>query len=86
MSEKYEYVCIHCCRFVCDFLRKNHSNNVEARLRYLGDLVKLDDSCGEVLEFLQLSIDRGMRMNYLPTGNLGLAIELLCAYSHSVEL
>ena len=45
---------------MCDFLREHHPDNTGARLRYLGDLVKLDESCPEVLEFLELSIDRGM--------------------------
>ena len=49
-----------CHRYVCDFLREHYADNVEVRVRYLGDLMRLDESCLEVLEFVQLSIERGI--------------------------
>ena len=45
---------------MCDILREHYADNTEVRVRYLGDLVKLDESCSEVLEFVKLSIGAGI--------------------------
>lgn len=47
-------------RFVCDCLREHYPDDVEVRVQYFGDLVKLDESCCEVLELIQLSLSAGV--------------------------
>ena len=47
-------------RFVCNCLREYYPDDVEVRVQYLGHLVKLDESCCEVLELIQLSISAGV--------------------------
>lgn len=47
---------------MCDCLREHYPDDMEVKLRYLGDLVKLDESCGEVLELVQLSLCAGVTM------------------------
>ena len=45
---------------MCTLLRQHYENKQEVRVCYLGDLVKLDESCCEVLEFVKLSMDTGI--------------------------
>ena len=44
---------------MCDCLRENYVENTEVRVRYLWDSIKLDESCCEVLELVELCLRAG---------------------------
>ena len=52
--------CGVCCRYVCDYLREQCPDTTKVRVHHLGDLVKLDESCNEVLELIELSLTAGV--------------------------
>ena len=46
-------------RLLCGHLREHSSAKVNRRRRYLKALVELDESCIEVLELVQLMLEKG---------------------------
>ena len=47
------------CRYLCTLLREWWPEERETRIRWLRELVKREESCGEVVELVELGISEG---------------------------